>query len=164
MCPFPLFPTAGCTTSVLLADPGDVQEAMVHLLDRRLRIKQIMESCWKARGCPDTPTQNNGQLSSFCPVIPFRCFPGITLATRILRNLIVKGSTYLNSSRSTSLDRFTISTPGMMVIPTSWCLRSDKNSLDFTILYGTSRQIRSCWSHISVHQIMSDIPYHTIIF
>jgi hypothetical protein len=93
---FPQQGAAGCTASLLLADPGDVQEAMVLLRDTHLRIKQIIESCWKAQGYPDTPTQN-GRLSSFCPTIPFEIFCGVTLATRILGNLIITCSIYLNS-------------------------------------------------------------------
>ena len=93
---FPQQGAAGCTTSLLLAGPGDVQEAMVLLRDARLRIKQIMESCWKVQGYPDTPTQN-GRLSSFCRTIPFELFCGVTLATRILGNLIITCSIYLNS-------------------------------------------------------------------
>ena len=54
---FPQQGAAGCTTSLLLADPGDVQEAMVLLRDTRLRIKQIIESCWKAQGYPVTLTR-----------------------------------------------------------------------------------------------------------
>ena len=54
---FPQQGAAGCTTSLLLAGPGDVQEAMVLLRDARLRIKQIIESCWKAQGYPVTLTR-----------------------------------------------------------------------------------------------------------
>ena len=83
-------------------------------------------------GLPGHANSKSGRLSSFCRTIPFELFDGVTLATRLRASWGIWSSHALDiwtQSLSTSLDRFTIKTPGMMVIPKSRCLRSHKNML-----------------------------------
>ena len=96
LCPFPLFPTAGCSrVHNIFAPCRPWRRARSYGTSAR-RASQNKANHWKLLegpglpGYPDTPTQN-GRISSFWPTIPFEIFcGGATLAPRILGNLIIK--------------------------------------------------------------------------